>query len=413
MDEAGYLAFTTAKRADCILSFDLLLTPVLAAIPSPGAALPTFAELVKHPAWAEDLLTTARNHRLRGVTTAMFVGCFKTLIFALEDVLATFDGSASAKNEVALWLRRFSDAYETLLIDDWAHVHQQEAIARLDDANRQLTLSKCKFENILASISDLVFVLDGEGRIAEVNQSALRYLDNPAILHQPIWTVFPFAVADMPSLVRQFSTGHTHQLNDLQHSLCFDLTLMALQQISLASADMYLLVLTDVSAHTQQKARLEKRVAERTADLLHEKKQLEEMNITLKNVLTSIEKQKEEALTSHVRLLKEHVLPTLSRLKNEKGGEARDAYLGILEKQITDACLVVGDETASMLAAGLTPTELRICHMLREGIPSKNIAQAFNLSVETVQTHRKNIRRKLKLHGKNASLFRYLNTPHA
>ncbi|MFW2365664.1 MAG: helix-turn-helix transcriptional regulator, partial [Desulforhopalus sp.] len=43
------------------------------------------------------------------------------------------------------------------------------------------------------------------------------------------------------------------------------------------------------------------------------------------------------------------------------------------------------------------------------GSTSKDIADGLAISIETVQTHRKNIRRKLGLSGKDVNLFAYLN----
>jgi DNA-binding CsgD family transcriptional regulator len=47
--------------------------------------------------------------------------------------------------------------------------------------------------------------------------------------------------------------------------------------------------------------------------------------------------------------------------------------------------------------------------LVRLGSGTKDIAELLNASFETIQTHRKNIRRKLGLRRKGVSLFAFLH----
>ena len=49
------------------------------------------------------------------------------------------------------------------------------------------------------------------------------------------------------------------------------------------------------------------------------------------------------------------------------------------------------------LPEDITPTERSIAKMIKQGKTSKEIADAVNISVNTVNTHRQNIRKKLHL----------------
>ena len=54
----------------------------------------------------------------------------------------------------------------------------------------------------------------------------------------------------------------------------------------------------------------------------------------------------------------------------------------------------------------LTPTELKICTLLKQNLTSMQIADSINISPNTVNTHRQHIRRKLQLdRGKNLTTF--------
>ncbi|MBI4844056.1 MAG: response regulator transcription factor [Nitrospirae bacterium] len=56
----------------------------------------------------------------------------------------------------------------------------------------------------------------------------------------------------------------------------------------------------------------------------------------------------------------------------------------------------------------LTPKEIEVCNMIRNGLTSKEIGNQLNLSVQTINKHRKNIRKKLDLSNKETNLASYL-----
>lgn len=60
--------------------------------------------------------------------------------------------------------------------------------------------------------------------------------------------------------------------------------------------------------------------------------------------------------------------------------------------------------------ATLTPRELEICKLIKNGLPSKNISQKLFISPVTVERHRSNIRNKLALNNTKTSLSIYLQS---
>jgi DNA-binding CsgD family transcriptional regulator len=56
----------------------------------------------------------------------------------------------------------------------------------------------------------------------------------------------------------------------------------------------------------------------------------------------------------------------------------------------------------------LTETEIKIAAMVKNGMSSKEITDLMNISLETVKTHRKHIRRKLNIHNTKYKLSSYL-----
>jgi len=56
----------------------------------------------------------------------------------------------------------------------------------------------------------------------------------------------------------------------------------------------------------------------------------------------------------------------------------------------------------------LTPVEIAISTMIRNGLTNKEIAQLRSIALATVQRHRENIRRKLGLKNRKINLTTYL-----
>jgi len=56
----------------------------------------------------------------------------------------------------------------------------------------------------------------------------------------------------------------------------------------------------------------------------------------------------------------------------------------------------------------LTPTEIQVANLVKDGKTSQEIAEVMNLSRRTVESHRDGIRKKLDLRNRKANLRSYL-----
>jgi len=89
----------------------------------------------------------------------------------------------------------------------------------------------------------------------------------------------------------------------------------------------------------------------------------------------------------------------------------QEAFLSIIESNLNEIISPFIREI-SLKYLKLTPTEIQIANLVRHGSTTKDIAEILNVSPRTVETHRKNIRRKIGLEGKKANLRSHLLSLH-
>ncbi len=103
--------------------------------------------------------------------------------------------------------------------------------------------------------------------------------------------------------------------------------------------------------------------------------------------------------------------PYFEKIKKTKLDDQQRALLSIMESNITE---IVSPFTRKMSLKylNLTPTEIKIANLIRHGSSTKKIAELMNVSPRTIETHRKNIRRKIGLERKRANLRSHLLSLH-
>jgi PAS domain S-box-containing protein len=135
--------------------------------------------------------------------------------------------------------------------------------------------------------------------------------------------------------------------------------------------------------------------------------ELEEMNIALKVFLKQRE-QDQKDIEEKVRAnLKQLVLPYIEKLKKRKLGEDA-AYLNIIEANLQGVISSLATTTSGKLHR-LTPQELLVANLIKDGRQDKDISELLNLSIHTIKAHRRNIRKKLELTKGKANLRTFLS----
>jgi DNA-binding CsgD family transcriptional regulator len=156
-----------------------------------------------------------------------------------------------------------------------------------------------------------------------------------------------------------------------------------------------------------ERKQAEQALKEREKELEMKTKNLEEANTALKVFLKRRDEDKTEIEERILLNMKERVIPYLEKLKKSGLDEKQKIYVGILESNLNDVISPFSQRLSSMYL-NLTPTEIQIANLLRQGKTNKEIGELLHSSPRTIAFHRENIRKKLGLKNKKTNLKTYL-----
>lgn len=147
-----------------------------------------------------------------------------------------------------------------------------------------------------------------------------------------------------------------------------------------------------------------------TEELRRQTVELEHKNVALREIVSQIGLEK-KTLQEQMKLTVElTVLPLLQKLHSaELAPELRRSYLKVIEQNLEDAASpfarrIIEDRVR------LSPRELEVCNLIKNGLGNKEIAGQLGISVLTVERHRHNVRRKLRIDNERVNLATYLRS---
>jgi DNA-binding CsgD family transcriptional regulator len=186
--------------------------------------------------------------------------------------------------------------------------------------------------------------------------------------------------------------------------------------------------ITEKALHKAQRE-LERRVEERTLELrttakeletkqeelLRHKSMLEAVNMDLLEtnkavsvLARNIDREKDEAEKEIIKVIRSRAMPILEEFQRNKAFKKYRSEIDDLIKSFSK--LTPGLKISAEIFTSLSSTELRVAAMIKNGLNSQEIANLLNISMDTVKTHRRNIRKKLKLKNAKINLASYLES---
>jgi DNA-binding CsgD family transcriptional regulator len=147
----------------------------------------------------------------------------------------------------------------------------------------------------------------------------------------------------------------------------------------------------------------------REIELENQRLNLEEADSTIRTMLKYSQNDRAQVEEQVLINVKQTVRPYLEKLRRSELTERQRSYLDILEDSL-QAIVSPFLRAISSDYIDLTPTELQVAQLIKEGKSTKEISAVLNLSLNTVMTHRYKIRSKLGLINKKHNLHTFLKT---
>jgi DNA-binding CsgD family transcriptional regulator len=136
---------------------------------------------------------------------------------------------------------------------------------------------------------------------------------------------------------------------------------------------------------------------------------LSESNIALKVLLKQREADRVDLERKVLSNIRELIAPYLQKLKNGRLGNDELALIHVIEGNLTH---IISPflQNLTITQYNLTPKELQVANLVKEGRTTKEIADLLTISTGAINFHRNNIRKKLGLNNQKANLRSYLSS---
>jgi PAS domain S-box-containing protein len=167
--------------------------------------------------------------------------------------------------------------------------------------------------------------------------------------------------------------------------------------------------ITGIAEDITERKHAEKVLQEKDIKLERQAKNLEEVNMALKVLLEQREKEKIELKENILINIKKLIFPYIEKLQNKRQDEDSQVYVNIIKSNLEDLISPLASTLSSKYFA-LTPTEIQVTDLIKQGKTSKEIAAMLHVSPKAVAFHRGNIRKKLGLLNKKINLKSYLHS---
>ncbi len=152
-----------------------------------------------------------------------------------------------------------------------------------------------------------------------------------------------------------------------------------------------------------ERKRIEQELRETDHKLTIHSRELEESNTALKVLLRQREQDQKEFENNILSNMKHLIFPYLDKLKENRTMSEELVYLNLLESNLKEIVSPFSSKL-SFKFLDFTPREILIANLIKDGRQDKDIMNILNISLETVKSHRQNIRKKLGIYGIRTNL---------
>jgi PAS domain S-box-containing protein len=162
-----------------------------------------------------------------------------------------------------------------------------------------------------------------------------------------------------------------------------------------------------LAQEVEERKRAEKALRKRESELEAQSSHLAEVNTALKVLLKQRADDKKELAENVLSNVKDLIGPYLERLQKSRLNTDQQILVSILQSNL-DNIISPFIGNLSSRNYNLTPTEIKVANLVKEGRTNKEIAELMCLAKNTILFHRYNIRRKFGIKNKKVNLRAHL-----
>ena len=294
---------------------------------------------------------------------------------------------------------------ETLEIEAQKHKQDKEIFRE----------SEKKYKTLIENANSIILRWDTDGRIIYLNPYGLEYFkykEDEIVGRHAVGTIVPAEETtgrDLREMIKDITKNPLKYRNNLNQNMCSDgeRVWVSWTNVAITNAAGEFVEILSIGNDLTEKVLAEEALKLREKQLEDQTHHLEEVNTAMKVLLKKREEDKFELEEKVMLNIKELVVNYIEKLKYSGLNSRQKTYVDIISSNLNDIVSPFLRRLSNQYFS-LTPTEIRIAKLIKQGKTSKEIAELFNLSPRTIEFHRDNIRGKMGLKNRKTNLRTYL-----
>ncbi|MBF0117661.1 MAG: PAS domain S-box protein [Desulfobacterales bacterium] len=272
---------------------------------------------------------------------------------------------------------------------------------------KALKESEIKLRAITENSPDYIMTIDEEGKILYINKPIPDDISREEMIGA---SVYKFAAVQFRPMMKKcfknvFATGKPDKYEIEYQSINKNRLFESLVSPVILDGNNRCLTinLRDITDRKQSEEALkttQEEIKARTTELT-------EVNSAMKVLLKQRENDKVELESNVLSNVKKLIAPYIEKLKRSTLSPTQIALVSILEANLNNIISPFAGKMSSQFLS-LTPMEIQIANLIKEGKSNKDMAELLGLSQNTILFHRFNIRTKLGIKNRRVNLRTYL-----